>query len=252
MSGTIEKFPSRAARAAVSDPRERCLRCRRPARTCLCRWIEPLETSTRFVLLTHPMEYRKERQGTGRMTHVALPNSEILVGVGFNENERLRELLADPERDCRLLYPGAEAVDLSSTPLQRTGRELTLLLLDATWPCAKKMMKQSTLLHALPRVSFAEGRPSEFHTKHQPHALCLATVEAAERVLRALDAQGLERFGAADGERLLRPFRAMIEMQQRCAADPSLNRYRRSGGYRAPEIRTPSLKHTRRSIVFGD
>ncbi len=38
----------------------------------------------------HPMEYKKEKVGTGRFSHLILKNSEIVVDVGFDENERSR------------------------------------------------------------------------------------------------------------------------------------------------------------------
>ena len=51
----------------------------------VCGSITPMETRTRFVFLMHPKEFKQEKAGTGRLTHLCLKNSEILVGVGFDE-----------------------------------------------------------------------------------------------------------------------------------------------------------------------
>ena len=43
----------------------------------------------------HPKEYKKEKKGTGTMTHLQLENSEIIVGVDFANNKRINEILTD-------------------------------------------------------------------------------------------------------------------------------------------------------------
>ena len=65
-----------------------CLHCRRRLLTCVCQYLQPFNTDSRFVLLMHPMEFKKEKVGTGRFTHLILKNSEIIVDVGFDENKR--------------------------------------------------------------------------------------------------------------------------------------------------------------------
>ena len=234
----------------IATPRSVCHRCRRPRVTCLCPYITPLATRTRFVLLTHPMESRKEKNGTGRVAHLSLSNSEIVVGVDFSDDPRVNGLIDDPRHDCRLLYPGHAALNLTRRDYRPgPGKQPVLFLIDATWPCAKKVMRQSDNLRRLPRVSFDSTRPSEFLIKHQPDPMCLSTVETLQRVLELFGAAGLEKHDAADARLLLQPFRQMIEMQLRYAADPATSRYRPSGGYRRPSQRRPSLKHSRRNVV---
>jgi len=233
-------------------PRPVCYRCRRPRVTCLCGHVTVLDTRTRFVLLTHPMESKKEKNGTGRVAHLSLSNSEIVVGVDFSEDPRVNALLDDPCFDCRLIYPGSSAQNLSRQAYRPPpGRRPVLFLVDATWPCAKKVMRLSENLRRLPRLSFDAAAASEFLIKHQPHPMCLSTVETLDRVLELLAAAGLERYDAADARALLRPFRAMIEMQLRYAADPTIPRYRPSGGYRRPQDRRISQKHTKRRIAHA-
>ena len=74
---------------------DRCWRCFRPVRFCLCKYAEPVDAGVKFVLLMHPKEAKRERTGTGRIAHVSLVDSEILVGIDFSKNARLHELLAD-------------------------------------------------------------------------------------------------------------------------------------------------------------
>lgn len=245
--------PPGVARDAVDVGRPTCRVCRRPRVTCLCDEITSAETRTRFVILMHPMEYRRERVGTGRLTHLSLARSEIRVGVDFRDDPVVAARLADPSLDCRLLYPGDRALNLSREPYRsEPGRELALFLIDATWPCARKILRSSENLRGLPRVAFDVDRPSEFSIKHQPAPECLATIEAVGRVLERLGACGYERWDDAAGDRLLRPFRAMIERQRSFAADPAVPSYRSSGRYREPSERRASSKHARRGVILRD
>jgi DTW domain-containing protein YfiP len=223
--------------------RVQCLRCRRPESVCLCGVITPIPTVTRFVFLMHPKEARRIKNGTGRIAHLSLPESELVVGVDFRGHARVRALLADPSLRCQLLYPRRdESADGGAigAPVGPHGRlQPVVFVLDATWPFAKKMMRLSTNLHALPRLSLTVDRPSEFVIKHQPHPSCLATIEAVDRVLHALAAQGVERYGARESDALLRPFREMNAMAIEAAADPARPSYRNSGTFKEPGARIP-------------
>ena len=103
----------------------------------------------------HPMEFKKEKVGTGRFSHLILKNSEVIVDISFDENKRLQEILTDPDYQTFLLYPGHETIDLGTDVLKaKLSGRAQFLVIDGTWPCAKKMMKLSRSLHSLPRVSF--------------------------------------------------------------------------------------------------
>lgn len=220
---------------APDYPRARlCYRCHWLPHLCRCPWIRPFATRTRFVLLMHPKEARRERLGTGRLTHAALRNSEIIVGVDFTQDARVNALMADPANFCMVLYPGEKALDISRgdvTPLLReeeAGRRLTVFLIDGTWQCAKKMMTLSHNIRALPRISFAPAGESVFEIKEQPAPWCLSTLESIHRFLDESDRCGLESLPGRPQDTLMDVFRSMIEFSLRCAADPTLNRYRES------------------------
>src|SRR5690606_22328819 len=94
-----------------------CLNCRRRILTCVCVHLKPFNTNSRFIILMHPMEFKKEKVGTGRFSHLILKNSEVLVDVSFDRNLRLKELLDDSEYESFVLYPGVEPIDLGSDEL---------------------------------------------------------------------------------------------------------------------------------------
>ena len=218
--------------------RETCYRCFWPKTLCWCGSIEPMPTRTRFVFLMHPKEFKREKAATGRLTHLCLSESEIHMGIGFDEHEAVQALIRDPQFYPVLVYPGNDAVNLSQTAIDPTalggGRRLLVFLLDSTWSGSKKMLRLSPSLQRLPRVMFTPTSLSRFVIKQQPYDWCLSTLEATHELLLVLERAGLDTYTRP--AQLLDLFARMQEVQIRFAADPSKPGYRRRA-YRTPEVR---------------
>ncbi|MBL8965980.1 MAG: DTW domain-containing protein [Spirochaetaceae bacterium] len=195
-------------------PREFCHRCRRPRDYCLCPSLPPMETRTRIVLLMHPMEWKREKCTTGRITCLNLANSEIIPGLAFDDHPRVRALIDDPANLPMLLYPGEGATDLSEEgfPAGRLGgRRLVVFLIDSTWACARAVAKASPGLLTLPRLKFTPREKSRWVIKRQPADYCLSTLEAVHELLLSLEEAGIEEY--EDKSRLLDVFAAMQAAQ---------------------------------------
>ncbi|MDR0901631.1 MAG: DTW domain-containing protein, partial [Opitutaceae bacterium] len=205
--------------------REMCYRCFWPKALCWCPSIQPMATRARFVLLMHPKEFKREKAGTGRLTHLCLADSEIHMGIGFDGHAAVQALINDPRNFPVLLYPGESAINLSGpapalTPGALAGRRLVVFLLDATWSCARAMLRLSPSLQRLRRVMFTPSAPSRFVIKQQPQAGCLSTLEAAHELLLALERAGLDAYPQPG--QLPGLFQRMQDHQIRCASDPAL------------------------------
>ena len=203
----------------------------------------------------HPKEFKQEKAGTGRLTHLCLANSELHMGVGFDQDETVQRLISDPAHFAVLLYPGVAARNLTQGDLRPPdlgGRRLLVFILDATWSGARKMLRLSPTLQRLPRIMFTPSAPSRYVIKQQPQAGCLSTLEATHELLISLERSGLDRYALPD--QLLNLFQRMQEFQIRCAADPTRRGYRRraysdpveraapqgrSGARRRKHFRTP-------------
>ncbi|MBE3063541.1 MAG: DTW domain-containing protein [Spirochaetes bacterium] len=216
-------------------PRETCYRCWRPKSCCLCPPQPPMETRTRIVLLMHPMELRYQKCTTGRLTCLNLANSEIVPGVSFDGNARVRSLIDDPRNYPVLLYPGEGAMSIrgggfpASAPCER---RLVVFLIDATWHCSRKIVRESPSLMRLPRLTIEPSAPSRFIIKRQPAAWCLSTIEAAHELLLALEAAGLDVY--PDKNRLLDAFDAMQDFQIRQTAKAAVRFSHHVRGLREP------------------
>jgi len=221
-----------------------CYRCFWPQTLCWCASLQPMATRTRFVFLMHPKEFKEEKAGTGRLTHLCLPNSAIHMGTGFDGDEAVQALIHDPKNFPVLLYPGKDALNLSTAAefqvsgfkSQVSEKQLTVFLLDATWSGARKMLRLSPGLQQLPRIMFTPSAPSRHIIKQQPVEGCRSTLEAVHELLRVLEQTGLDRY--ADPAQLLGIFQRMQDFQISCAADPNRAGYRRRP-YSPPAVTGP-------------
>ncbi|MEN9633088.1 MAG: hypothetical protein RL077_1492 [Verrucomicrobiota bacterium] len=232
--------------------RENCYRCFWPKPLCWCASITPMVTRTRIVILMHPKEFKQEKAATGRLTHLCLQQSELHCGIEFDNHAPVQDLIRDPANFPVLLYPGRDALNLSSgrlPPDAFAGRRLVVFLLDATWALGRKMLRLSPSLQRLPRVMFTPSAPSRYVIKQQPHAGCLSTLEATHELLTALESAGLDHYPLP--AQLLGLFQRMQDFQLRCASDPARSGYRRRA-YSAPADRAaPSGRSAnRRTRVF--
>lgn len=190
----------------TQDYRPVCMICRRPESVCYCAHVTQIETQTKIVLLQHPRE-RDKAIGTARMASLCLPNSELHVGIDFENSKELDRVLEQAAGHVALLYPGEDSKEVTRLP---AGERLTLIVVDGTWWQTRKMVRRNSKLASLPRVAFTPERPSEYRIRKEPEDHCVSTIEALMYVLGALEGN-VERFTA-----LLAPFRAMVDAQIAC------------------------------------
>lgn len=199
------------------DTRAKCYKCYRPITSCMCSYIKPIETNTKFVILMHPKEFKKTKNGTGHLTHLSLPNSDLYVDVDFSENRAINSLLEDDNNLCFVLYPGKNSININTHKIETYGKQIVIFIIDSTWPCSVKILRLSHNLNQLPRLSFTHTKTSEFKIKEQPKEYCLSTIESTQILLDLLDKQELESFTKVDLTAFLEPFHAMVSYQLECA-----------------------------------
>lgn len=219
--------------------REVCPRCRRPTSACYCEHLVSIPTETRLVLLQHPRE-RDVAIGTARMASLCLPSSELHVGIDWDRSPELARALAEPGRTPVLLYPGPGAIDIVASPPKGP---VTLVVVDGTWAQAKKLVRTSSVLRALPRYAFAPPSPSEYRIRREPTLESVATIEALMHALAALEG---DRFTP-----LLQPFRKMIDHQIACE-QAHRDRPTRHASFRARvrRMRVPRVLTERRADLL--
>lgn len=182
----------------------------------MCQYITPIKTKTKFVILMHTHEFKKIKNGTGHFTHLSLENSELYVDVSFARHKAVNDIVNDEKTNCYVLYPGEDSVLLNSNSLANDEKQNVIFLIDSTWHNAKKLLRDSPNIQALPKISFEHTKSSEFKIKEQPMELCLSTIESTHCVLELLNLHGNEELSPGELDGFLEPFRKMVGYQVKC------------------------------------
>jgi DTW domain-containing protein len=215
------------------------MQCRRPKVVCYCRFVSPIRTQTRVLILQHPRE-RDMPINTARIASLCLPDAHVHVGVRVPDLPMLR----DPAFPAVLLYPGKDATDILTCPPKGP---VTLVAVDGTWAHARSMVSRNPQLAALPRYAFAAPNPSEYRIRREPNEAYMSTIEALAEVLSVLEGDRA-RFLP-----MLAPFRAMVDMQVAYMQEHRHRRHHggkrreRLGDVEAHAFRTPYLMRERKA-----
>jgi len=193
-----------------------CYACYRPLSSCMCKHIKAIDTQTRFVILMHPKEFRKTKNGTGHFTNLSLNNCEIHVGVDFSKHKEVNAIITDENNVCYVLYPSPSSINLNTSTVGMKGKNTVLFLIDSTWPCSRAILRASPNLNTLKKVSFTHNKSSSFTFKEQPQEYCLSTMESTLCVLELLNAHKSEHIEEKVLENFLLPFKKMVDYQLSC------------------------------------
>lgn len=159
------------------------------------------------------------------MTNNSLENCELHVGIDFTNHKRVNELLNDTSYESYVLYPDVNSIKLNTQKLPSEKKALVFII-DSTWPCSKKMLRLSTNLHDLKKVSFEHDKSSQFKIKTQPNQYCLSTIESTLCVLEQLNNHNIENISSKSLENFLTCFEEMVKYQVKCAFDENDVRYK--------------------------
>ena len=193
---------------------DRCMRCFKPENSCLCKYTKEIDSGIKFVFLMHPKEAKRQRTGTGNLSHISLKDSEIIVGLDFSKNQRFQSLINDPKYFPVMMYPGPEAWTAKKEGFKEAvgNKTLLVIILDATWFCSKKMIEHNPFLLELPRFSFFGNYTSIFTFKREPKPEYISTIECCYYLIKEL--QTIDFVSKdIDPKPLMTVFKEMIKLQ---------------------------------------
>jgi DTW domain-containing protein YfiP len=160
--------------------------------------------------------------GTVRIVKLSIPGSLMIRGHGsdFDQDPSIARLLSHPDHHAMILYPGESSLNLSraaesdiQSQIPRTKR-LVVFVIDGTWSAAKNMIRKSTVLTQLPKLSFDVITPSTYTFRRQPQSFCLSTVEAVSALIENLKQRDLCHPEPSDGHlRMTESFQKIISSQ---------------------------------------
>ena len=181
---------------------ERCPRCLLHASACLCAEVPVVATRTRVVIVRHHLE-RLRSSNSGRLAHLALPNSVLVEHGGTGGPAVL-----PPLDGAWLVYPIGEALPAPAPPPRQ------LVVLDATWSQARRMYRKLGALRGVPVWRLPDLAPAPARLRAAPSRDRVSTIEAIAHALRLLEgdavAEPLDRLFALAVERARATGRAIV------------------------------------------
>ena len=180
--------------------REYCSECTRPISECYCSAIETVSSPTKVTIIQHPSEV-DHPYNTGRIVHRSLESCELIIAEQLSD-EKLSAVIND---NACLLFPNLAW--LPTVPAAPSSI-IHLIVIDATWKKAKKILHVNPELQQLPRLALTGHSPSRYHIRKGSMQDGLSTIES---IVYALEQQQPDTSYQA----LLKPFEKMVELAQR-------------------------------------
>lgn len=163
----------------------RCPRCEIRKPLCFCEYIPQLQLSTRVVILMHCLE-QVLTTNTAKLAHKSLTNSRVIVHGRKGEQLSANDLQAEGQ-NLLLLYPSAQATELTAEYVAKFRGPVTLLVPDANWRQTQKFVRREPALVGIPHVRIPAGAPSEYRLRSQRHESGVCTLEAIARALGIIE-----------------------------------------------------------------
>nr|WP_231701689.1 tRNA-uridine aminocarboxypropyltransferase [Halopseudomonas salegens] len=162
---------------------QRCGGCLLPPGHCICALRPQLSAGVSFCLLMHRLEPLKPTN-TGRLIAECLADTQAFVWSRTEPDPALLALLQDPQWQPLLVFPREyaapqQAVCQQISPIN--GKRPLLVIIDATWNQARKMVRMSPWLRALPLLDLQPDQGSRYQLRRscQAEHLCTAEVGVA-------------------------------------------------------------------------
>ena len=179
---------------------ERCPGCRLVPSHCLCAVRPEVPTLAGMCLLMADIEPLKP-SNTGWLIADVVADTFAFSWARTEVDPQLLQLLADPQWQAYVVFPGefvASERVVQDVPAPVAGRRPLFILLDATWPEARKMFRKSPYLNALPVLSLNPEHVSRYQLRRSRRDDHFCTSEVASLCLdlagETLAAQTLEAY----------------------------------------------------------
>ena len=181
-------FIARGSRA------ERCPVCRIQPSHCVCAWRPQVKVTSGMCLVMHDIEALKPTN-TGWLIADVVADTFAFGWSRTEVDEALLALLADPQWQPYLVFPGEYAVPsrLVQEVAPASGKRPLFILLDATWTEARKMFRKSPYLDSLPVLSLQPEQLSRYRLRRSKRDDHLCTAEVAALCLELAGEEGAGR-----------------------------------------------------------
>ncbi|WP_090047408.1 tRNA-uridine aminocarboxypropyltransferase [Limnohabitans sp. 2KL-27] len=164
---------------------ERCAGCRLVPSHCLCALQPVVPTQAGMCLLMADIEPLKP-SNTGWLIADVVTDTFAFGWARTEVDPALLALLADPQWQPYVVFPGefvASERVVQAVTVTKAGKRPLFILLDATWPEARKMFRKSPYLNALPVLSLNPEQVSNYQLRRSRRDDHFCTSEVASLCL---------------------------------------------------------------------
>ncbi|RLM19348.1 DTW domain-containing protein [Brenneria alni] len=162
----------------------RCQHCLLPVNACLCHTIQPHDSRSRFCLVMFDTEPLKP-SNTGRLIADILPDTQAFLWSRISPDPQLLAALKNPHYQPYLVFLADKAEEgrkiFQQIPPQV--KPPLFVLLDGTWPEARKMFRKSPYLDQFPILSLNVDALSRYQLREASNAGQHCTAEIAIALL---------------------------------------------------------------------
>ena len=178
---------------------ERCAGCRLVPSHCMCALRPNVPTHAGVCLIMADIEPLKP-SNTGWLIADVVADTAAFGWARTAVDPDLVAMLADPQWQPYLVFPGefVDPVRVVTEVEQEPGKRPLFVLLDATWPEARKMFRKSPYLNHLPVLSLQPDHISRYRLRRSRRDDHFCTSEVAALCMdlagEPLAAQALEAY----------------------------------------------------------
>lgn len=158
----------------------RCSRCFLRKDLCICRSVQPIDTSVRILIIRHAQEAWKTTN-TARLALLALSKAQCI-----DYGAKGKPFVAD-----RIPQQSWLAFPREHPSIPTGGPPHSVVFLDGTWVQAKRMVQRIPALAKMPRVSLGVRKTSSIRLRTAPKPSALSTFEAIAYVVELFE--GVEK-----------------------------------------------------------
>ncbi|ACS84694.1 tRNA-uridine aminocarboxypropyltransferase [Musicola paradisiaca] len=162
----------------------RCQACLLPEAHCLCHTFAPCNARSRFCLIMFDTEPLKP-SNTGRLIADILPDTQAFLWSRTEPDPALLTALQPADRQPWLVFLTDDETERPvSHQLPPNGKPPLFVMLDGTWPEARKMFRKSPYLDNMPILSLNVEAFSRYQLREASSAGQHCTAEIAIALLQ--------------------------------------------------------------------
>ena len=164
-----------------------CSSCHYPEKTCICKWVKPIESPIEIIILQHGSE-ASHAKNTVKLLELGLNRITTVCGEeASNFQEIASECALSPEKYA-VCFPSEQSTPIEESVLQweRGNASQTfehVIFIDASWRKALKVWHLNPWLHQLKTWHFSEPPENQYRIRKTSKENSLSTLESVAYVL---------------------------------------------------------------------